>query len=386
MKNISIKLLTLSLLASLFFGCDSEGVVRDYGVTAVQKLYGPDNGKTLELRAKGSLTFEWEPALAEDSGNPLYEVVFDKEDGDFSSPVGIIASDDNGSLTHATITHKQINKIAAEAGIESAGQGTLKWTVYSSKGYAAVKALEERTITVTRLAGFADIPEQLYITGEATEGGADLSGALIMKKVKENDDDDDGIFEIYTMIKAGATFHFTSSQSEGSTTYSTANGLIAEGGTTTLTKEGVYRIVLDFTTGAASYSLVEEIGFFFSPSNTMLFELPYIGNGVFRAEAQTVTFKQESWGRDERYKFRMFVREEAGEGERVEMEWGTKNPTDSRPEPNSPDSYYYLALVEPSQWDSKWKLSGDFDGVAANYTIYLQANIPNYTHSIELSE
>lgn len=382
MKNILIRLITLSFLIPLFIACDSEGVVRDYGVTSVQKLYNPDNGKAVVLHAKGSLTFEWEPALAEDGGNPLYEVAFDKEDGDFSSSVAIIAADNNGGVNRATLTHKQINKIAADAGIESAEVGTLKWTVYSSKGYEAIKAQEERTITVTRLAGFADIPEQVYITGEATEGGADLSNALIMKESEE----EEGLFEMYTFLKAGTPFHFTNGTSEESAIYSTANGILVEGGTTSLDKEGVYRIILDFTTGSATYTLIERIGFFFSPSNTMLFELPYVGNGVFRAEAQTVTFKQESWGRDERYKFRMYVREDAGEGEIVEMEWGTKNPTDSRPDPDSPDSYYHIALVNPSQWDNKWKLAGDFDGVPANYTIYLQADIPYYTHSIELSE
>ena len=48
MKNILIRLITLSFLIPLFIACDSEGVVRDYGVTSVQKLYNPDNGKAGE--------------------------------------------------------------------------------------------------------------------------------------------------------------------------------------------------------------------------------------------------------------------------------------------------------------------------------------------------
>lgn len=379
MKNILIRLLTLSLFAFLFVACDNDGEVRDFGVTSVQKLYTPDDGKSIVLHSKGSLTFEWEPALAEDGGNPLYEVAFDVENGDFSSPAGRIASDNNGGDNKATLTHKQINKIAAQAGIESAAQGTLKWTVYSSKGYMPVKAKEERSLTVTRLAGLADIPEQLYLTGAATEGGADLSNALAMRKIE------DGEFEIYSKLKADAPFYFISGTTEGAAVFSSDDGLLLEEGTSQLTKEGVYRINLDFTTGSATYTFIEGIGFYFSPSNTMLFELPYVGNGIFKAEAQTVTFKQESWGRDERYKFRMFVREDAGEGEIEEMEWGTLNPTDSRPVADSPDSYYYITLVNPSQWDNKWKLMGDFDGVPADYAIYLQADKP-YTHSITLSD
>lgn len=378
MKNIILRLLLApALIAFAFAACDSDGVVRDYGVTPVKKLYEPDNGKAIILQANGTLFFEWEPALAEDGGNPLYEVVFDTENGDFSNPIAVFAANNNGGDNHVTLTHKQINKIAAEAGVASEEQGTLKWSVYSSKGYEPVLALENRSLTVTRLAGFADIPEEVYITGGATEGGDALANALILRKIA------DGEFEIYTELKANSSFYFTNGTSEESLTYSTANNVLLEGGTSQVSNEGVYHIQLDFTTGAASYTLIESIGFYFSPTNEVLFDLPYIGNGVFKAVNQTVTFKQEGWGRDERYKFRMYVREDAGEGDLVEREWGTLNPTDSRPTATSPDSYYFITLVNPSQWDNKWKLMGDFDDVAADYTIYLQVDQP-YTHSIEL--
>ncbi|MBK5196302.1 MAG: hypothetical protein JJE08_09815, partial [Proteiniphilum sp.] len=52
-----------------------------------------------------------------------------------------------------------------------------------------------------------------------------------------------------------------------------------------------------------------------------------------------------------------------------------------RPSASSPESYYYLQLMNPTRWDNKWKLMGDFDGNPGVYTIYLQADKP-YTHSI----
>ena len=173
MKAISITYAMLFSFILAFTACSSDGEVRDLGVTAVKTLYEPDNGKAVVLQpsASASLYFEWEPSLAEDGGVVLYEVVFDKTDGDFSDPVYISTADNNGGSNHATITHKQLNQIAALAGIESAGQGTLKWTVYASKGINPVRAEEERTLTLTRLAGFAEVPSQLYITGEATEVG-----------------------------------------------------------------------------------------------------------------------------------------------------------------------------------------------------------------------
>lgn len=111
MKAISIKCAVLFSFILSFTACSSDGEVRDLGVTAVKTLYEPDNGKAVVLQASASasLYFEWEPSLAEDGGAVLYEVAFDKADGDFSNPVSIVTADNNGGDNHATITHKQLN-------------------------------------------------------------------------------------------------------------------------------------------------------------------------------------------------------------------------------------------------------------------------------------
>ena len=190
-----------------------------------------------------------------------------------------------------------------------------------------------------------------------------------------------GEFEIYTQLKAGQPFYFVDAKTGTPKQYSTQAGVVKESGNSTVQQEGVYRITLDFNTGASTYTLVTRLGFYFSPEGAILFDLPYVGGGVFQTRA-TVTFKQESWGRDERYKFRMFIKENGGADAEKEVEWGTLNQTDSRPTASTPESYYYLLwLTDLSQWDNKWKLMGDFDGVEATYTVYLTADQP-YTHSI----
>lgn len=228
---------------------------------------------------------------------------------------------------------------------------------------------------------FSDIPfgyqpVEAYLTGDGSEGGANLSKAHKMTAIA------DGVFEVYTRLEAGKPYFFTNGITGNYRKFhTTANGLIREDGTSAVANDGVYRIILDFNTGVCSYALVTRIGFFFSPEGAILFDLPYKEYGIFQATA-TVTFKQESWGRDERYKFRMFVREENGTAAERQLEWGTLNQTDSRPTAGSPESYYYLHLTDNlTQWDNKWKLMGDFDGVEATYTIYLTAEKP-YTHTI----
>jgi len=378
MKKLGIIIsIIVSLVSFMFISCNDTMGDSDARLSAVKTLIEPVDGKVIALEpsASASVYFEWDYVKAEESGTAIYQIAFDKQDGDFSSPVYVMYADNNGYYNHVTITHKLLNKIAGMAGIMPSETGTLKWTIFSIKGTKILKADLSNSIIITRLAGFADLPIDVYITGEASEGGTDLSKAQKMKVVSN------GTFEIYTKVLANKPFYFTDGISGTPRQFYTSNELIKENGTTTITNDGVYRITLDFNTGAATYTLVENIGFFFCPSNEVLFELPYIGNGIFKATKQTVTFKQEGWGRDQRYKFRMFVRENGGQGDSKELEWGTLNQTDSPPTATSPESYYYMQLVTPTQWDNKWKLMSDFDGVPADYTVYLQADKP-YTHSI----
>ena len=374
MKSLLIKLTILASFLIAFVACNKDEVLRDSKVTAVNALYEPTDAKSVVLQssASASLYFEWEPAKAEDSGMVLYEVAFDKEGGDFSAPIYKMASDNNGGYNHATLTHKQLNKIGAMAGIASASTGKLIWTVYSSKGINELKAAESRTLEITRLAGFADVPVDVFVTGEGSEGGTDLSKANVMKAVAP------GEFEVYTKLTAGKPYFFTDAKVGTPRTFYIENSLIKEGTTTiTATKTGVYRINLDFTVGSAVFTEITDMQLFFSPTNSFLFSLPYLANGEWKATSQPITFFQESWGRDERYKIKMTTINSAGE---TVDEWlGTPN-TDSRPDASSPASYYYLFPVNNSQWDGKFKFAGELDMALVDMSVLLQAENP-YTHS-----
>ncbi|MCD7713080.1 MAG: SusE domain-containing protein [Parabacteroides sp.] len=377
MKDIFKKLIFVTSAVLAFTGCSDNMGDTDSRLAKVNTLLEPADGNSvvLEPSASASVYFEWDAVNAAEAGTALYQIAFDKADGDFSNPVYMMYANNNGYNNYVTVTHKQLNQIAGKVGIKPADTGTFKRTVFSSKGMQSMKSGVENTITVTRLAGFEDLPIDVYVTGEASEGGTDLAKGHKMKAVAV------GEFEVYTKLTAGKPFSFADSKSGTPRTFYTADGVIKENGTTTVAKDGVYRITLDFNTGACSYTLVNRISFYFCPEDKTLFDLPYIGYGIFQAR-ETVTFHPESWGRDERYKFRMFIQENGGADAEKEVEWATLNQTDARPTPSSPESYYYLLLLEDvTQWDNKWKLIGDFDGVPATYTIYLTADQP-YTHSI----
>lgn len=351
-----------------FVACNNDGEVRDLGVTAVKALYEPTDGRAVVLQGSASATlyFEWEPARAEDSGAVLYEIAFDKISGDFSNPIYVTASDNNGGANHATITHKQLNRVAALAGIESAEQGSLKWTVYSSKGINPVKAEQERTLTLTRLAGFADIPSQLYITGEGTEVGADLSKALIMKRITE------GEFEIYTQLTQGQSFKFVNGISETTTEYSLTGDKIVEGGTSTVSKTGVYYYYLDFNIGSFTTKEVTRVSLFINSSQTYV-DLPYKGLSVWELLNHSISGTNDN---DDRYKFRM----NSSDGE---TEWRAEN-NDSKPTGN--EAYYNMVeRTNVEQWTNNqiWKSpsTDGWDGKTYDISFTLKATGP-YTHNL----
>ncbi|MGV8962033.1 MAG: SusE domain-containing protein [Candidatus Saccharimonadaceae bacterium] len=377
MRKLFTILPYLLILSIILAACDDSMGESDSRLSQVEALIEPTNDKifALEPSVSAAAYFEWDFTQAINSGTSVYQIAFDKLDGDFSKPIYVLGSDNNGFNNSVTISHKKLNKIAGMMGIGASGTGTFKWTVLSLKGTQSMKAKQENKITVTRLAGFAELPIDVYVTGNASEGGTDTSKAHKMKAVAG------GEFEVYTKLKANSEFYFTDGTSSESRKFYTSKNVIKENGISDVSIEGVYKITLDFNTGASTYTLVNGIAFYFSPDGKALFELPYVGNGIFKTNA-TVTFKQEGWGRDERYKFMMQVIEDAGKGAGKTLEWGTLNPTDSRPNPTSPESYYYLKLfTDVTRWENKWKMSGDFDNVPAVYTIYLQADRP-YTHSI----
>ncbi len=375
MKTIYTKTILFSSLMFAFLACSSDGEVRDLGVTPVKTLYEPTDERTLVLQSSASamLYFEWEPARAEDSGAILYEIAFDKADGDFSNPVSIIASDNNGGSSHATITHKQLNRIAALAGIESATQGTLKWTVYASKGINPVKAEEERSITVTRLAGFANIPEQLYITGAATEAGNDLTKAIRMKRVNE------GEFEIYTRLTEAQPFQFVNASTGEPVIYSLSGGKIVEKGTSTVSKTGIYKYYLDFNIGAFTSKEITKVNLFLCWSQRKI-ELPYKGFGVWELTNHTITGLTGNDNNDDRYKFRM-------ESSAGETEW--RSPAnDSKPSGN--EAYYYMVERDNvQQWTDGqiWKSPSTSGWSDKIYDFMFSLNPEGaYTHNLIIKQ
>ena len=97
--------LLLFIATALLFSCKKDDYSLNTTLQPVAKLTAPLDNKYIKLQPTTSATvsFEWDQARAEDGSLVLYEVAFDKEDGDFSAPVAKFAADGGGVQNKLTL-------------------------------------------------------------------------------------------------------------------------------------------------------------------------------------------------------------------------------------------------------------------------------------------
>ncbi|RYU90526.1 hypothetical protein EWM62_07665 [Mucilaginibacter terrigena] len=372
MKNL-IRLSSVVLLGIISItACKKEGRPLDLNLTAVGNLGSPDDNTdvVLDPTSDASVLFKWDAATDANGGLILYEIAFDKEGGDFSKPVYKTMADGNGAQTQITITHKNLNKIAAAAGVASSSTGKLKWTVIASKGTNAKLASVSRTIQLDRPAGFAENPTELYLTGSATEGGTDITKAVQLKKIE------DGVFEIYTSLKAG-DYILTDKNTDGGKQYYIDNGIIKEGNNPVTVSGGqkTYRLNFDFTSATSKSMEIQSIGLYMSAYGTEIGTLNYIGNSTWEAPSVDVEFYPFSWGRDERYKF--IVHTAAG------LEYIGSSNANNDPPAGKPASYFYVWPVTNDQWSNTYKFDPSAD--KKNVKVDVMFKPDAYTHKVTVN-
>jgi hypothetical protein len=349
--------------------CKKDTKSLDTNLSAAGTLMAPANQTAISLAPGGpGVTFKWNTATANAGGVVLYEVVFDRANGDFSKPVYKILSDGSGVQPQATIPQDTLNKIASLADIKSSSTGSLKWTISASKATNVQLSSSSNTIQVSRPAGFAVAPATLYLTGTATENGTDATKTIAFKRTTA------GVFELYTSLKAG-TYQLTD-KNDGSGTlyYIDANGIVQQGTGTTIVSgaTATYRIQLNFNVATSNVVSIQSVGLFMSAYNTEIGQLSYIGNSTWENPKIPVAFYQFSWGRDERYKFVLHT--SAG------LEYLGSSNKDNVAPAGQAASYFNLTSVTNAQWDNTYKFDPSIDNHNAKVDLYFKASAA-YTHT-----
>jgi len=371
MYKINISIVSLLLVAALFVSCSDNMGTPDDRLAPVTTFVEPINAREVVLQPglADALYFEWDLVDPKEAGILTYQLAFDTEDGDFSSPIHVVNAGNNGFANSVSISHKEMNKIAGKAGVTPSATGTLKWTVFSSKGTKRTKSNVEHTLIITRLGGFEEIPLEIFITGAATEAGSNIANAIAMKKISE------GVFEIYTRLTEGQPFQFVSGTSEDRTTYSLTEENIVMDGTSEVGETGVYKFYLDFEIGSFEMKHVTKVSLFLNWSQRYI-DLPYIGSGVWGVTDYEISGLSGSDNSDDRYKFRM-------DSDAGETEWRAPN-NDSKPT-GDPEYYHMVERTNVTQWTDGqiWKTpaTDGWSGKRYDITFTLSPNGP-YTHNL----
>ena len=247
----------------------------------------------------------------------------------------------------------------------------MKWTVVSSRGLTKTTSKEVRILNVTRLSSI-DEPVSLFLTGEGTEAGADLSQALSVKTLAGGVE-----FEVYTKLLAGKKYTFVDSKTNVSRSFSVdASGTSfkenANGGA--VAKDGIYRIRLDFNTGSASIVEINKLDFFMctpQKRNT----LTYQGKGVWKLTDLVPDFTSGGFG-DDRYFFWITLNG-------VEQKLGSDKSDNQPPTSTTAASYFNVNFnaTDKDRWNFSYKFPNR-NVAKCSVTVSFSADNANYNHVI----
>ena len=327
MKNIFNGISVLLALAFVWTGCTQYTEYESGTAGRVETLLYPSEGFEVDLinNDNAKLAFEWE---ASKTGSPLYEVIIYGSDG--TTEVGRFESDDSGTRNMLTLKHKTLIELADLAGIVPDASGDLYWTAGAVSGGNLQSGLPEpHKFTVTRDASVVGFPTELYITGEGSEGGADITKAVSLYKTG------DGVYEIYTRINGAVSFVNRNAEGAKRTFYiAKDNRLTTDAELAVAVADGVYRTKVDFSTSTVTLVPISDVALY-RANGDRLVELSYTESGVWKAEDYTIP----SDG-DDRYRFKAM----AGESEEI---WGSANTDRDAQDPGTIDpanTYFNIGI------------------------------------------
>lgn len=294
MKKV-YQFLSIVFLFTLITSCEEESNLQPEGQWELSK-------STLELPAEeqnyildqitpnATITFSWQPATSSAGFGVTYKVSIHKiEDVEFTNPLYEFDSGNGGKELSATITYQKLDEVLSFAGFPANEEATVNWAVTAIS--LSKTSVVSNIFSVKR---FEDeiIPEQLYISGTATEDNGVIEDAMQLKRLTDSGGNLSNIYEGYLQLKAGESYKFYSENATLSLQYGGENGVLEKDGNAITTEdEGVFRVQVDLDNN--TYQLLK-INFFSmvgSPINGGWGgdePLEYIGNGVWKASIELV--------------------------------------------------------------------------------------------------
>ncbi len=372
LRNITILALAAAPLAT---GCTDDGNEINYNIQTGDQLYLPKIDAEYDLSLGSDVRFEWSPSVAEDNGFVSYELLFDRENGDFSQPLAALTSQLTGSQTYLTVTAKELNSVAQAAGLGIMEKGKLRWTVRASKGINGNLYAESRLITVTTMNSMSPLPQTVTLTGDAVEDPT-AGIPMIVSPGIDNTAATEGTFECFTKIKGSTDFtvvddlnRYYALNDDGTITYSETPV------NNRMPSEAIYWIKVDFGVMTWEYNTVTSIEYYAAAwadnkMSTVREPMTYAGKGVWVLLDYENTISDNS-ANDTRHRFNATL----GDGSKLYL--GTQSSLGSEYTTDYLKVKLYTSeTIGNVDWDKTYNFLSSDCGRALDCYLYLNGDNP----------
>lgn len=296
--------------------CSDDDTTPSGNITPADQLYLPRNNATIMLETGNTTHFEWAVSKASKNGYITYELLFDKVDGDFSQPLYVLTSDNNGYEPSAEVASTTLNTVAKLAGADLGETATVKWTVrawcgLNSEIYGSEAGV--RTISISRVDSVDPLPSEVRLTGDITENQSDIvlfsACPVASTKSGANQDREEGAYECFTKLTAGKLtvvddldryFKLGSRNKMEVIADDAADKTGYENAT-----EGIYWIYLNFNTMTYKIKEIQKVEVWTHPwfGSEALEPMTYDGNGAWSVVDYAWKVWNDSGQFDSRYHF-----------------------------------------------------------------------------------
>lgn len=290
MKYIKYLSLFFAMLLSLW-ACDEENMnpLGEWTYEAPVIISPASDSELLlnENTPSKRVELEWSAATSSTNYEVRYTVEVDTANaGTTSVPFITVVSDNGGAGTTASIGYMLLDETLSMMGYEANKMADLQFTVVAD--IVGTLAKDTATVAVQRFAT-EYIPEQLYISGTATENAGDLSQGIAMKKVLDTQNQ----YEVYTYLDSVGDYMFYSEKLLPAHIYGgEGDVLVKNGNALSVATSGVYKVNVDLDNNTYTLTKIDRLGVIGAPFADQWNSdeaLTYQGDGVWEATIDFLT-------------------------------------------------------------------------------------------------
>lgn len=384
MKKIAIALMSAAIVCG-FVSCQEKETYSE--LVPSDKLYLPRDNYPLDLSKGQSVNFEWKSS---EEGMVVYQLLLDRQDGDFSSPLYVITSANNGVSPNVEVSNSVLRTVVDKTGALPGEVVNIRWTVKVFKGAEHEIYDTFRTLVLT----VPDkLPSSVTLTGAAVENGnaVSMTPALDVHSGQGNDNfagqavRGGGEYECFIQVKPG---EMTMTDDMDRYFVLEQDGKVSMGteeASTQMTESGIFWLHVNFNAKTWTMKRIEKVEWWhstwFNGNFKALEEMTYEGNGVWSLKDFAWQCGDAAGQHDTRYCF--LCTYEDGTVEK----WGHfSDDCRSNGNPDGTPGFYDIFRFDNGslgEWSDTWKSKNDTEGIGqlATFTVYMNSDESTvYTH------